>query len=142
MDIEKILYALLKYYILFCVGGTTYIILELLFRGRTSWEMLFAGAICFVLIGAINNFIPWKMKLWKQALIGGIFIITPIEYLFGIIFNQDYHIWDYRNLPLNMSGQICVPFSLLWCLVAIMCILIDDYLRYFIFGEDKPKYCF
>ncbi|MEG1015264.1 MAG: hypothetical protein RSI33_13555 [Clostridia bacterium] len=23
--------------------------------------------------------------------------------------------WDYRKTPLNLQGQICIPFTLAWC---------------------------
>lgn len=138
--LEKIIYTVMKYYILFCVGGMSYVVIELLYRQRSTIEMLFLGSICFVAIGALNNIIPWSMKIWKQALIGGFLIVTPLEYLFGIIFNQDYHIWDYRNQSCQIDGQVCLLFTLIWCLISAGCIILDDYLRFFIFGEDKPKY--
>lgn len=139
---SNMIYKFLKYSILFFYGGGCYICLELLFRGRSDVTMFFCGAISFVLIGLLNNFISWDMSLAKQGLIGGLFIVTPLEYLFGIIFNQDYHIWDYREQFLNLNGQICIGFSILWCLISIICVIIDDYLRYFIFNEQKPKYKF
>lgn len=131
---------LLKYSILFSYGGMLYMILELIVRGRTHYLMSFCGGLCFVLIGMINEFISWDMSLTKQAIIGGIFIITPVELLFGILFNNTYDIWDYRNLKLNFLGQISLEYSILWCFVAIAAIILDDYLRYYVFDEEKPRY--
>lgn len=138
--LEKVVYTMIKYFILFSVGGMSYMTIELLYRQRSTVGMAYLSGVCFIIIGALNNIIPWSMKMWKQALIGGFFIITPLEYVFGIIFNQDYHIWDYRNQFLHVNGQICLLFSLIWCLISVGCIILDDYLRFFIFGEDKPKY--
>ena len=42
--------------ILFLVGGFTYIIIELLWRGHTHWSMAIAGGLCFLIIGGINEF--------------------------------------------------------------------------------------
>ena len=28
--------------------------------------------------------------------------------------NRDHAVWDYRGMPANFLGQICLPFSLLW----------------------------
>ena len=41
-------------------------------------------------------------------------MITAVELAAGLLVNRDYHIWDYRGLPLNYRGQVCLPFSLLW----------------------------
>ena len=43
-------------------------------------------------------------------------IITLLEFIFGIVFNLmlDMNVWDYSNVPMNLMGQICLPFSLIW----------------------------
>ena len=52
--------------------------------------------------------------LWQQALLGGL-MITGMEYAFGLAFNRRHQIWDYRRMPANLRGQICLPFTLAWC---------------------------
>ena len=52
------------------------------------------------------------------------------------------NIWDYSNMPLNLWGQICLPFSCLWFFLSAVAIILDDELRYNIFGEEKPHYYF
>ncbi|MEG2951559.1 MAG: hypothetical protein RR946_12745, partial [Clostridia bacterium] len=52
--------------------------------------------------------------LLAQALLGGLWI-TGIELGVGLVFNRHYGIWDYRKTPLNLQGQICIPFTLAWC---------------------------
>ena len=47
-------------------GGCLYVILELLWRGRSHWTMFILGGVCFVLIGAINEVIPWEMPFWNS----------------------------------------------------------------------------
>lgn len=138
--VKTLIDQLLKYSILFSYGGMAYMILELLFRGKTHYLMSFCGGLCFVLIGIINEFIPWKTPLWLQSIIGGLLIVTPIELVFGILFNSDYSIWDYRNLKYNFLGQISLSYSVLWCFVSLLVIIIDDYLRYRIFDDEKPVY--
>ena len=49
-----------------------------------------------------------------EALLGGL-MITGVEYAFGLIFNRRHQIWDYRRMPANLRGQICLPFTLAWC---------------------------
>ncbi len=43
-------------------------------------------------------------------------VITLLEFIFGIIFNLllEMKVWDYSNVPMNIMGQICLPFSLIW----------------------------
>ena len=52
---------MLKNLFLFLVGGGLYSVIELLFRGHTHWLMICVGGFCFLLVGAINNYIDWEM---------------------------------------------------------------------------------
>ena len=139
----KKIMSILKFLILFVFGGVIYFLIEILWRGYSHWTMFLLGGLCFVIVGAINNFIPWKMKFEKQMAIGAI-IITILEFIVGVIVNLilKWNIWDYSMLPFNILGQICLPFSLIWFLLSGVIIIVDDYLRYKLFKEDKPKYSF
>ena len=132
--------SLLKYSVLLSYGGMLYVCIELIFRGRSDISMMFCGGLSFVFIGLINNIIPWEMPLWIQSIIGGFLIVTPLEYIFGLLFNQGFTVWDYRMQPFNINGQVCLLFSLLWCVISIAAIILDDYLRYWLFHEEKPHY--
>jgi len=127
--------------VLWSIGGLIYIIIEMLFRGHTHWTMYLVGGICFLLIGAINELLPWEMPIWQQAIIGAV-IVTMVEFVSGCIINLwlDWNVWDYSSLPLNVLGQICIPFCAAWVLLAVVGIVLDDYLRYWWFGEEKPRY--
>lgn len=127
--------------ILIGIGGLLYVLIELVFRGRSHWTMFLVGGLCFWLIGLINEVLPWEMPLWKQCIIGAV-IVTAIEFLAGCIINLwlGWGVWDYSNMPFNVLGQICLPFSLLWILVSAVAIVLDDHLRYWIYGEEKPHY--
>lgn len=132
---------LLKNMILCCVGGALYILIELTWRGHTHWTMFILGGICFYYIGLINEEFAWKMSLIKQMLIGAV-AITALELLFGVIVNGVYNlnVWDYSNMPFNFLGQICLPYSILWFFISLPAIVLDDYLRYWLFKEEKPHY--
>ena len=132
----------LKEMFLAVTGGLLYIILELVWRGHSHWTMFVLGGLCFALIGLINELIPWCMPLWKQALIGAV-IITGLEFLTGCIVNLwlRWNVWDYSDMPLNLLGQICVPYILLWIPVSLIAIMLDDWLRYWMFDEERPHYC-
>ena len=79
--------------------------------------MFLAGGLCFLLLGQLNLVQP-KLSLPLRALAGA-GIITMIEYATGLLVNQSYAVWDYRNQPLNYHGQICLSFCLLWIPVAL-----------------------
>lgn len=130
-----------KNFILVIVGGIIYITIEIMWRGHSHWTMFILGGICFMIIGQINEVIPWGMPLWRQVLIGTA-IITGLEFLTGCIVNilLEWDVWDYSGIPLNVMGQICVPYMLLWIPVSLVGIITDDYLRYWIFGEERPHY--
>lgn len=97
---------------LFCVGGAGYTVLECLWRGWSHGSMFLAGGCCFLLLGKLDRTRP-RLSLLPRGLVGA-GIITMVELLAGLLFNRHYRVWDYRNLPLNFHGQICLPFYLLW----------------------------
>lgn len=132
---------ILKNMTLCCVGGALYIVIELLWRGYSHWTMFILGGICFFYIGLINEEFTWDMPLVKQMFIGAI-VITMWEFLFGIIVNGVYNlnVWDYSNMPFNILGQICLPYCILWFFISLPAIVLDDWLRYWLFKEEKPHY--
>ena len=101
----------IKEAILAIIGGITYVIIELIWRGHSHISM---------------------------------FILTACEFITGVIVNiwLGLGVWDYSTLPFNILGQICLPFSLLWIIISCLAIILDDYLRYWIFNEEKPHYKF
>ena len=88
--------------------------LELLWRGRSHVSMFAAGGLSFLLLGKLRETrLPDPVKP-----VAGAGLITAVELLTGLLVNRDYHVWDYRTLPGNFKGQVCLPFSLLWIPVA------------------------
>lgn len=102
---------------LFSFGGASYVGLELLWRGRSHGSMFLAGGVCFVLLGEINRRMEGTPPILRG--IAGAGVITAVELAAGLLVNRDFHVWDYRQLPLNLLGQVCLPFSLLWVPVSI-----------------------
>ncbi len=130
-----------KYLFLFDVGGLLYILIELAWRGWSHWTMFILGGICFIYLGLINEALPWSMPLWQQILIGAVGI-TILELLTGCIVNLwlGWDVWDYSGMPSNILGQICPQYMLLWLPVALAGIVLDDWIRYWKFGEERPHY--
>ncbi len=96
---------------IFILGAAGYPLLELLYRGRTHYSMALAGGCSAALIGKISRL---PLPLPAQALLCGAGI-TAVEALCGVIWNRHYAVWDYRRMPLNWRGQVCLPYSVLWC---------------------------
>lgn len=115
-----------KQALMFAAGGLGYMGLELLWRGWSHGSMFLAGGTCFLLLGKLSRTqprLPWPLR----ALMGTI-TITSVELLTGLLFNRDYGVWDYRSMPGNYYGQICLPFSLLWIPVSLGAMALYDQL--------------
>ena len=95
----------------FLIGALGYPAMELAFRGRTHYSMALAGGAAVWLMSELREI---RMPFLVKAGVCGAGI-TAVEYLCGCIWNRQYKVWDYRKVPLNFHGQICLPYSLLWC---------------------------
>lgn len=126
---------------LFCLGGAAYSVIELLWRGRTHWTMAVLGGGLFVAIGLLNEVLSWRMSLALQAVLGAL-VVTGAELCAGVVLNLwlGLGIWDYSALPLNLWGQISLRYALLWIPLSAAAVVLDDWLRYWLWGEDRPYY--
>ncbi len=131
----------LKYAFLLVIGGLAYVLIELFFRGQTHVSMFFLGGVCFISVGLINEVFSWKTPLIIQMIIGGM-IITHLEFISGCVLNLllGLNVWDYSNMYGNVLGQICPLFSFIWVMLSGVAIILDDWIRYLFFGEEKPHY--
>ena len=96
----------------FLLGGGIYVMLELLWRGRSHISMFFAGGISMALIGKLEETEPKLPLPWR--ILTGAGIITMVELGMGLLVNRQFTVWDYREQPGNFLGQICPAFCLLW----------------------------
>ena len=110
--------------VLFYLGGCGYMALELLWRGWSHGSMFLAGGLCFLLIGHLGE-LPSPLGLPGRAILGA-GIITMVELGAGLLFNRGYQVWDYRDMPGNLWGQICPAFCLLWIPAALAAIGLYD----------------
>ena len=141
MTLQQKIATVVKNLILFEIGGLIYSLIEIIYRGNTHWTMFIVGGLCFLLVGWINKFFSWDLALWKQMLIGGA-IITAVEFVSGCIINLwlGWNVWDYSHVPLNILGQVCLPFYFAWVGLSLIAIIIDDIIRWLFFNEEKPRY--
>lgn len=130
-----------KHLTLAMMGGLLYILVETVWRGYSHWTMFVLGGLCFLALGLINEVLPWETPLWKQVLLGAS-VITCLEFLTGCIVNLwfGWAVWDYSGMPGNVLGQICPQYSVLWLPVSLAGIVLDDWLRFWWWGEDRPRY--
>lgn len=122
-----------KQTLLFYLGGMCYIAMELCWRGWSHWSMFLLGGLCFLLIGALGK-VPSPLPRLPRALMGA-GIVTMLELGCGLIVNRGFQIWDYRHLPMNFCGQICLPFTLLWIPVSLAAIWVYDMLDRHLFVD-------
>ena len=130
-----------KYLFLGVIGSIIYMSLEILWRGYTHWTMGILGGICFICLGLINELLSWETPLVLQMLIGST-IITILEFITGCIVNLwlGWNVWDYSELPFNLWGQISLFSSIVWVGLSLVGIVLDDFIRWKFFGEEKPHY--
>ena len=127
---------------LFALGGSGYVGLELLWRRRSHVSMFAAGGISFLMLGKLReSSLPHMVKP-----VAGAGMITLVELVTGLLVNRDHHVWDYRELPLNFGGQVCLPFFLLWIPISSVGMGLYGFAKSaFSFfrgvGERYPRHC-
>ena len=105
----------LKMIVLLMIGGTIYFCIEMLWRGHSHWTMALVGGICFIAIGAINEYIPWEMGMVQQSLIGAC-LVTGIEFIAGIILICHLILWDKFAYLFSLLGLLCLLLRL-WLMI-------------------------
>ena len=100
--------------------------LELLWRGWSHGSMFVAGGTCFLLLGRLQSLRP-RLSL-PLRMLWGAGIITLVEYTAGLLVNRRYTVWDYRKMPMNIHGQICLPFCVLWLPISLGAMYLYDIL--------------
>lgn len=132
--------------VLAAAGGLLYYFIEFCFKrlvsgNNTHWAMAVLGGLMFLAIGAINEYIPWNMPILLQGVIGGC-VITLLELVAGLVLNVwlGLGVWDYSGLPFQFMGQISLLFTLIWVALGMVAVVLDDWLRHWLFGEEIPRY--
>ena len=107
-----------EYTFAFLMGYFIYSMFEIVSRGYTHWTMSITGGTILALLYAINR--RSTMTLGRSCFAGAL-LITAIEFAVGIFDNiiMCWQVWDYSDMPLNLLGQICLPFSCYWFILCI-----------------------
>ena len=137
---------LLKILGLWFIIGCVYYFLEGVWHipsgGWANIAMMPIGGLCGVLIGALNQKPAFYNKTVLCQCVISTCIVVAIEFLSGLILNVwlGLDVWDYSDKPLNLLGQICLPYSMLWFILSPTAIWLEDALRYKLYGEGE-YYC-
>ncbi|MEA4893099.1 MAG: hypothetical protein VB085_11145 [Peptococcaceae bacterium] len=120
---------------IFVIGETGYSLLEVLWRGYTHWTMSLTGGLCFLLMYYLNQKMAGR-SLIKKCLAAAL-LITLVEFAVGCLVNRVLHwqVWDYGANAMNLLGQVCLLYSLLWFLLAIPAMYLCGYLKHRYFSK-------
>ena len=107
-----------RYVFVFLMGFFLYAFVEVTGRGYTHWTMCITGGIVLLVIYTLSN--RPATSLIRACLLGTA-AITLIEFAVGVFDNiiMGWEVWDYSDIPLNILGQVCSLFSLLWFVLCI-----------------------
>lgn len=140
--VKHIVKLILKLIFTYALCGGLYLLIEIAWRGRTDLSMYFLAGFIGWFAMFFNNIFSYETDYIIQVLSVSI-IATFFEGLFGNIYNMDYAIWDYRNLPFSFwNDQINLIFFLFWNVIVAIIIPILDYIDWKLFNykPDTPPY--
>lgn len=117
----------MEFLLIYILGGLLYAGMELLWRGWTHWSMVLCGGLCFTVMYRISML---PLPMLKKCLLSAA-VITLVEFLAGCLLNLrlGWAVWDYSDLPLNLLGQICPQFLLLWLALSVPGLALCQMLR-------------
>lgn len=74
---------------------------------------------------------------WFTIILLAFFVPTLVEYVTGYVlrelFQQKW--WDYSQIPLQLNGLICLPFSICWTFLILICIYFVHPYLYMIYKQ-------
>ena len=139
---KKVFKVVAKLIFTYALCGGLYLMIEMLWRNHTFLSMFWLAGFLGLFAMFFNNIFSYETDYIIQVLSVSI-IATFFEGLFGNIYNMNYTIWDYRNLPLSFwNDQINLIFFLFWIIVVAIIIPILDYIdwKLFDYKPDTPPY--
>lgn len=112
----------------FAIGAAGYTCAEIVWRGWTHWTMALTGGLCVLGIHHINK--NRSCGFWLKTLEGA-GLITGVEFTVGCLVNKllKWEVWDYSRLPLNICGQICPQYAMLWIPLAAVALSVSNLFR-------------
>ena len=124
-------------------SGMLYTTMEFLFRGRSHWTMFILAFFVGIILMFLNDEVLEYDTPYELQVISGTIVCIVFEFLFGIIFNRSFTIWDYRNMwgTLNFTGnQINIIFCGVWVLVTAFGLILLDWMQWKLGLGQAPYY--
>lgn len=117
---------------IFIIGGLLYNLIEIVWRGYTHWSMFIVGGLCFQIIGYIHTALAKWGLFGRCALCAA--AVTAVEFASGCLFNLvlQLNVWDYSGFPLNIMGQVCLLYTVLWGLLSLVALPVYRWLLSFL----------
>lgn len=69
---------------------------------------------------------PFILRSPALLMLCGAVLATAAEYVMGWFYEVCCHVsfWDYRKLPGNLQGRVCLPFSLAWGALSLVLVYV------------------
>ena len=86
------------------------------------------GAAAVMIVIVLHPAARWLTKktggrMWLAVLLSFLLnaaVCTCIDFTTGMVANQDFSLWDYRALPFNFMGQVCLQNSMVYSIAATL----------------------
>lgn len=120
-------HGMLLFFIYACMGWGCEVAFAAFKHGQFVNRGFLNGPICpiygFGVLGVVLALEPVSDNLYWLFL-GSVALTTAIEFVTGWALEALFHArwWDYSDMPLNIMGYVCLPFSILWglaCMVVV-----------------------
>ena len=111
------------------------------FQGFFSLVHVCAGRNLPLFHCMARKMVHWRDALWRQTVRCVIFVAAG-EFFTGIIVNKwlRLNVWDYSDQPMQLFGQICVPFLIIFSGLCVIGIFLSSFLLHILYGEEKPSF--
>ena len=111
----------IRFCFIFLVGAVFYPLLEVFWRGYTHFSMAILGGLCFFVIYTIHEKY-FHFPLFLRGMICA-FLVAVFEFICGLIVNiwLSLGVWDYSREYMNLYGQVCLSYFLVWFVLSIAC---------------------
>ena len=86
------------------------------------------GAALVAIVFILQPAAQWFLKktggrVWLALILSFLLnalVCSSIDFTTGMIANQDYQLWDYRDMPFNFLGQVCLQNSMVYSIAATL----------------------
>ena len=142
--LKQIVINILMLLFIYAFAGGAYLLIETFYRGYTFLEMFYLAGFLGIIAALINDeFYSYKTDYLIQTVTLTI-IGTAAEWITGVLFNSEYHIWDYRGLWGSFFyGQCNVLFMIAWFGLFFILLPVIDYMEWRMFNyqpDNPPSY--